>query len=191
MNFGWSFFWLSMLVVGYAVHCVISEVINSSRETVQSTCSSDKLTVKGYDVNITQVFSATCLEKVKFIEVFGMNKLFIDADFNSNGQQIQLSLIAPIWVIVGKRKIILDGKDGDEHISLYAPNAIGSFANGRPGKPGKSNKLKYFPHLCCLGMIKNVKLKLMKNVKTITRRRIECDKVGEFSHISPSTEPLN
>lgn len=93
--------------------------------------------MKGHDVNISQISNATCFGKVKFIEVFALNTLFIDDDFNATGQQVQLSLIAPIWVIDDERKILLNGKYGDEHESLYAPSGIGDFVNGRPGKPGK------------------------------------------------------
>lgn len=125
--FGWIG-WFSMLVVCHA---------NSLTQTVQWECSSDKLVMKGHDVNISQIWDAACFGKVKFIEVFALNKLFIDDDFDATGQQVQLSLIAPIWVINDERKIILDGKDGDDHESLYAPSGIGGFVNGKPGKPGK------------------------------------------------------
>lgn len=133
----------------YAVECVIKEKLNSTNKAMQSAiedddaisiCSANKLTVKGNNVKISLVLTATCFGKVKFIEVFALNSLYIDADFNSNGQQVQLSLIAPVWIIIGNSKIILNGKDGEEYASLYAPNGITSFRNGRPGRPGNSDE---------------------------------------------------
>lgn len=137
----WSFV---LLIMCYEVEFVISAMSNSTSEGMQLTtkngvpiCSTNKLAIQGYDVEISQVLNAKCFGKVKFIEVFALNKLYIDADFETTEQKVQLSLIAPVWVIIGNRKIILNGKAGAEHASPYAPDGIGSFRHGRPGKPGE------------------------------------------------------
>lgn len=106
-------------------------------DTVNILCSSDKLVAKGYNVSISVVLNAKCLEKVKFVEVFALNYLFIDADIDKTGQRIQLSLIAPTWRVVGERKIILDGEAGGEYYLSYASGGIGSCRHGKPGNPGE------------------------------------------------------
>lgn len=128
-------------------HNVANEELNLSERksnkttanTVDILCSSDKLIVRGHNVSISVVLNATCLDKVKFVEVFALHYLFIDADIDKTGANIQLSLIAPTWEIVGERKIIVDGEAGGEYYPSYASDGMGSFRNGKPGNPGEWN----------------------------------------------------
>lgn len=136
--------WFVLLILCYKGDCAVNEESNlktttSQFENKQTICSGNKLVVKGYDVNISFVLKDPCFGKVRFIEVFALNQLYIDADFDATGQQVQLSLIAPVWTIIGNKKIILNGKNGEEHKSLHAPDGIGSFRHGQPGNPGESD----------------------------------------------------
>lgn len=126
-----------LLLLCYKVDCSNEEKpMQFNNETV--ICSANKLVVQGYDVKISSVVNASCFGKVKFIEVFALNNLCFDVDLDATGRQVQLSLIAPIWIIIDERQIILNGKNGDEHKSAYAPDGIGNFRHGKPGKPGES-----------------------------------------------------
>lgn len=78
-------------------------------------------------------------ESVASVEIYALDMLLIDMDLIAIGQKLELYIVAPIWVIVGERKIVLDGSDGD---SLpKAKNGIfpgGDGENGEAGLPGGS-----------------------------------------------------
>lgn len=102
-------------------------------------CSSNKLVVKGNKINISDILNITCLKQAKFIELFALDTLIIDANFDMIGQKVQLSIIAPKWEVIGEeRKIILDGRDVQPLFIDYASSGIGKFKDGNPGKPGDS-----------------------------------------------------
>lgn len=72
--------------------------------------------------------------ELKHINVFAFNSLIIDMDVDVSGSQLTLFFIAPTWVVVGNRKIAVDGSKGD-----YIPKAEdGNHTNidGQDGKPG-------------------------------------------------------
>lgn len=71
---------------------------------------------------------------LKFINVFAYNSLVVDMDVDVSGSPLTLFFIAPTWVVVGNRKIAVDGSKGD-----YIPKAEdGNYTNidGQDGKPG-------------------------------------------------------
>lgn len=103
---------------------------------VEKLCSSDKLTVKGYNVRMKDVMSKTCPGKIKFIEVFALNTIFIDENVNKTGEKVQLSIIAPTWEIFGRKKIVLDGDSGKELPAPKAASGERPFLNGKNGETG-------------------------------------------------------
>ncbi|MCX4084121.1 hypothetical protein N7281_04565 [Rickettsia hoogstraalii] len=91
-------------------------------------------------------------EKLKFINVFALNTLFINEDVSLRGNNT-LTVIAPKWQVIGTRKISLDGVAGESHHNStvqkhpgFTLNIIhgrskakdGAYpgANGADGQPG-------------------------------------------------------
>ena len=73
------------------------------------------------------------------MELLALNKVFIDTDLDLTGNEVQLSIIAPTWEVLGRSKIILDGKSGEKHTpsksaSGNRPGRHGD--DGLPGRPG-------------------------------------------------------
>lgn len=74
----------------------------------------------------------------RVINIFALNKVFIDGDMYFPGLQLPITVIAPQWEVIGTRKVELSGsapsgnpskaKDGE------LPGARG--ADGMPGEPG-------------------------------------------------------
>lgn len=79
-----------------------------------------------------------CEKMPKFIEIFALNNFFIDADIDHYGKEIQLSIIASNWEIIGDRKIMLNGVPGKSHVRDSAANGDNSNFDGKPGIPGNS-----------------------------------------------------
>lgn len=100
-------------------------------------CIDDRLIVTVFDVNMSDVVKIECTKEPKFIEIFAINKLTVDADIDKSGLNVQLSIIAPIWEIVGVRKFVLNGAHAVPQPSLNI-TSVGDGRNGRPGQPGGS-----------------------------------------------------
>lgn len=98
-------------------------------------CSSDgkHLIVEGFNVRISDVLQSDCWGIATEIEVFALNKLFLDADIDR--ASIYLSIISPVWEIVlndeQSRRIKLIGNDGE----VYSSHAKRG-EHGVPGMPG-------------------------------------------------------
>lgn len=103
---------------------------------IDSKCISNKLVVTGQNIKLSKVMQILCRKPIQYIEVFALNKLYIDTDIDKTGQSVQISLISPIWEIVSQRKIILDGKPGKPLHDERAHNGIGRMKDGEAGKPG-------------------------------------------------------
>lgn len=101
---------------------------------IQISCSPDKLMVKGHNIKISDLIHIECLATVSFIEVFAMNKLFVDASINEIGHKAQVSFIAPTWEIIGEQKVYLSGENATAHLQPHAEIGM----NGLPGQPGGS-----------------------------------------------------
>lgn len=105
---------------------------------IEYQCSTDKLVVFGYYVRLSKVVEIECMQRVKFIEIFALNRVFIDADIDKTGQKIQLTIVAYEWQIINNRKIILNGvsaKQNDSNeVKLFSKDGDGK--PGLPGRPG-------------------------------------------------------
>lgn len=101
-----------------ALKVVLTQTINN----FSSTLLGNSLIVKGYNVKFSDVVDRclTMYTNVKFVKVFALNNLFIDADIDKKGKKVQLSLFAPKWYIIGKRTIDLSGADGEPHPEIKA-----------------------------------------------------------------------
>lgn len=114
-------------------------------------CSPGKIEVRGYNIKISSYNEMNCTGNITFIEIFAMNKVFIDDDIEKTGDKVQLFIIAPTWEIIGNRQFILNGKDADPHKPPKAsdgyPPGLGS-ANGVHGFPGNPGG----PAGCFLGI---------------------------------------
>lgn len=100
---------------------------------IHEKCTEKKLTVIGYNVKISDLFSTDCMQSVSIIEIFAWNKLFIDADINKIGQGAQIGFFAPVWEIIGDRRIILSGENARPHAKMS------QYGDGVPGMPGGSS----------------------------------------------------
>lgn len=104
-------------------------------DSLKITEISGKLVVKGYNVKISSIEKIN-LNTIKEVEVFALNNLFIDIDIKKPGQNAHISFVAPKWHIIGDRKIILNGKNGEPHSQPQATGWEESENNGLPGQPG-------------------------------------------------------
>lgn len=105
-------------------------------DRVRSNCGKNVLVVKGYDVNLSEINRINC--EANTVEIFALHKVFIDTDIDAytTGKREQITIIAPIWEIVGDRKIILNGENGIPHYPLHASNGQNRAENGDDGMPG-------------------------------------------------------
>ncbi len=84
----------------------------------------------------TKKLSVTCSNKPTKVNIFAANTVVVDRDLEAIGDQLQLTIIAPKWDIVGNRSIILDGAPGAAHESAQAHNGDSPGASGADGHPG-------------------------------------------------------
>lgn len=72
-----------------------------------------KMEFRGKFVKLSNILRKNyCEEKIKFLEIFALEKIIIDEDLIGIGEEMQINIIAPIWEIVFERIINLDGVSG-------------------------------------------------------------------------------
>nr|XP_018897950.1 PREDICTED: uncharacterized protein LOC109031086 [Bemisia tabaci] len=95
------------------------------------------LRVKGYFVKISDALKPledkSC-KNVLLVEIFALKKVFIDSNVDLTGEDVQISIISPTWIVVNSPKIVLDGSDAVE-IDI-APMSDTEEVPGNPGLPG-------------------------------------------------------
>lgn len=110
----------------------LESIIKQTNVTIEATCSDDTLTVSGHIVRISRVQDQQCWQTDKNIQIYSFNKFYLDNNIDLTGRDVQLSIVAPTWEIIGKKKINLNGADGkplrDEPLN----------SDGDPGLPGGS-----------------------------------------------------
>lgn len=109
---------------------------NNNNNTI--ICTSDTLIVKMNNIYISEILNITCMKQAKFVELFALETLVVDEDFDMTGHKVQLSIIAPKWEVIDERKIVLNGRMVTTFHIDYAASGIVSFKDGKPGKPGDS-----------------------------------------------------
>ncbi|XP_055842654.1 uncharacterized protein LOC129909605 [Episyrphus balteatus] len=98
--------------------------------------SSKPLIVKGYNVKISDVVKIECWSQATNIQIFALNKIFLDSTIDKSEKEPQFSIIAPTWEVFGTQKIILDGKAGKAHEKTSAKSSSFNSENGADGLPG-------------------------------------------------------
>ncbi|XP_047735425.1 uncharacterized protein LOC108672709 [Hyalella azteca] len=102
-------------------------------------CQSDKLTIKGDYIKLSDANLEIGICKRSTTEIFALNKIFIDENLNKVGEKFKLVMIAPTWEVIGRRTINLSGADAPPHNPRKASDGEGDGgrgADGRPGLPG-------------------------------------------------------
>lgn len=121
---------------------LLQGIWSQSMLKVSEDCSEDpkRLTVKGYNVLMSDVIESKCWPNATYVEMFALNKLFLDADIDR--EAMYLSIIAPVWEIVlnkvsPSRQIKLNGGNASNYDSS-AQNASVLPDAGAHGLPGIS-----------------------------------------------------
>lgn len=113
----------------------LNSVLHQTMNHIDTSCSSDKFVVRGYNVKVSDFINVTC--KVKFMEVFALNKVIFDANINKTGEKVQLSIMAPTWDIVERTRIDLSGAPGQGHPNITDDENT-KYHMGRRSAKGKS-----------------------------------------------------
>ncbi|XP_018011522.1 uncharacterized protein LOC108668780 [Hyalella azteca] len=118
----------------------LSLVTNLTMKRFQASCQSNKLTIKGDSIKFSEAILEIANCKCNTVEIFALNKIFIDENLNKIGEKLKLTMIAPTWEVIGKRVINLSGADGQLHNSTKARNGSTDWENysprGADGMPG-------------------------------------------------------
>jgi len=103
-------------------------------------CTAKATTCKG-----SYVLLSSCLTKLcpgtQAVRVFATNRFYLDEDVNGKRKLSSMIILAPLWHIVGKRTISMNGMDGPPHSPPKATSSDvedGRGTNGKPGLPGFS-----------------------------------------------------
>lgn len=99
----------------------------------------EKITIRGFDIKLSEALANNCLFHPTQIEIFAWNKIIIDDDYDSHGHLKLVSVIAPIIEVVKKSVIDLSGQSAESHPSSKASPSIGHGRDGKPGNPGGSS----------------------------------------------------
>ncbi|XP_014283153.1 uncharacterized protein [Halyomorpha halys] len=105
---------------------------------------SDKIVLKGVNVNLSDFSELLRNQNIKFLEVYALHKVFIDTSLDLTGREIQMAIVSPVWEVVGSQSIILDGKAGGDHNPQKARSGKWNEVqkrsergdDGKPGPPG-------------------------------------------------------
>ncbi|XP_055924347.1 uncharacterized protein LOC129956469 [Argiope bruennichi] len=73
--------------------------------------------------------------KLKMLNIFALNTVFIDRDIS-----YPLNLISQKWEVIGNRRLDLKGAEGPPHVKPAAPDGTWRKKNGEHGKPGLPGK---------------------------------------------------
>lgn len=106
-------------------------------QLIEECTAPNDLTVVGKFIKISDVIKMKCWQTAKYIRIFALNTLFIDANIDKSGNQVVLTFIAPTWRIIGEKVISLNGSNGIEH-GLAAANGDQVYIHGRDGKIGEN-----------------------------------------------------
>lgn len=106
-------------------------------------CSADGSTISGFNVKISDAMELKCWQSSDIIKVFALDKILIDVDIDRTNDDLsskKLSIIAPIWKVIGNRGINLNGKDAQNYWSSASDGNAYSIdgVDGSPGRSGSS-----------------------------------------------------
>lgn len=112
---------------------ILNEYSNSE---IMSQCSSDKLTVRGYNIKLSDITKVNCFPFVNRIEIMALNRFYVDSNMNETGKETHLYVIAPTWEVFGGIEIDLNGEKGKSYREPSARNGITNSENGADGSVG-------------------------------------------------------
>lgn len=101
-------------------------------------CESDKLIVKGEFIFISDIIEgAECWSSANSIEIYAVDRVFIDADIDKAKHAPNLTIISPIWEVIPPpaaytRRILLSGKDANKYEIPHENR------HGEPGSAGRT-----------------------------------------------------
>lgn len=125
----------------------LETMVKFATTPAEVSCTGRKLTIKGNFVRLGEFFSQsgrliqgdrTCnVEVVNWVEIYASNKLFIDNDINGQGKELNVIILAPIWVILQNRRFNLDGFPGaDASPPTAASGSRLAYSDGGHGQDG-------------------------------------------------------
>lgn len=110
----------------------------------ESKCSADGSTISGFNVKMSDAIRLKCWQNSNNIKVFATDKILIDTDIdrtNDDDWSPKLfSIVAPIWKVVGNRRINVNGKNAQNFWSSVRDGRSDSIdgGHGSPGGTGRS-----------------------------------------------------
>lgn len=93
------------------------------------------LTVQGHFVKTSGISLNYCKSKIRVLNVFALDTIFVDKDLILVGIDLEATFIAPKWNISGEREIALHGSTGPDTPGK-AESGSPIKPDGIPGKPG-------------------------------------------------------
>lgn len=114
------------------VNLVLSSTLNDKVTHKCEFCTSGDsnncaLTVQGHFVKTSDINLNYCKSKIRVLNVFALDTIFVDKDINLEGIDLEATFIAPKWNTTGERKISFHGSTG--------PDTPGKGESGTPIKP--------------------------------------------------------
>lgn len=97
-----------------------------------------KLQIHGDLINFKDIPDMDiCKGKTKYIELFATEVLTIDSDLVRIGEMMQIVAVAPKWIVIGSRNIVLTGAEGKDYDQPAEDGQLGVRGeDGLPGLPG-------------------------------------------------------
>lgn len=120
-------------VVNYIKCKRLKTVLIETMKPLSSTCSSDKLIVKGSMVKISDVNRIECMNKATQVQILATDKLFVDDNIRKS--DVEFAFLAATWEVIDEQNFTFMGKNG-ENYQLPATDGDLADPNGRDGRPG-------------------------------------------------------
>lgn len=101
-------------------------------------CLSDNSTIAGFNVKMSDIIGLECWNRLPLIQIFALDKVLFDIDIErmNDGNLVHLLIIAPVWKVMGNRRLNLSGRNG-ANFQSEASNGWSGSINGEDGMPGK------------------------------------------------------
>ncbi|XP_065208854.1 uncharacterized protein LOC135837489 isoform X2 [Planococcus citri] len=119
---------------------LVNKMLNLAlKSNLSVSCDSKTLVIKGQYVKLSDVpniQNRECKTPLRYMDIFALNTVFIDANVDKNGEIKRFSIIAPVWDVQGVRRIMLEGLSGTAHDPAKAPDGANPGDRGADGKPG-------------------------------------------------------
>lgn len=109
---------------------LLNDVLTTTlKSQISKNCQSDRLIIRGDYVKLSDLSKVNDCS-INYVQIFSLNKFFVDDDLDRIGKKFKLAVVAPEFQIIGDRKINLDG----EKVQNFVRRLF--VENGKPGSPG-------------------------------------------------------